>query len=132
MSLLGSPAAAGLARTLTDQRLRKWDCFRILDDTLLVVTELITNAVKETPRREIRFRLAREAGDVVVAVWDSSPRLPRPRPAVELTLDTLDLAEDAYDDNGGRGLLIVQSLTSACGCTRDPRGGKWTWARLVP
>lgn len=68
---------------------------------------------------------------LIVAVWDRSPRLPRPRPIVELTLDDLDLAADSLDD-GGRGLPIVQVLSASCGCTRDPNGGKWTWARITP
>lgn len=130
--LLASPATAGLARTLADQRLRKWDYFRIIDDALLVLTELVTNAVRETPGKEIRLQLSRDPHGLIVAVWDSSPRPPEPRPVAELTLDDLDLSPGAFDDNGGRGLIIVQALSAACGCTGDPLGGKWTWARMVP
>lgn len=140
ISMLGSPAAAGLARSLADPRLRKWDCFRIFDDVLLVVTELVTNAAQETPGREIRFQLSRDVHGLIVAVWDGSPRLPTPRPLVVPDLDglgdpgelDLDLSEDRFDGGGGRGLAIVQALSATCGCTRDPAGGKWTWARLIP
>ncbi|WP_083983295.1 ATP-binding protein [Actinomadura hibisca] len=130
--MLGSPAAAGLARTLAKQRLHKWGCFHKADDVLLIVAELIANAARATPRQEIRFQLSRDAHGIVIAVWDASPQLPQPKPLVELTLDDLDLSEEALDDNGGRGLPIVQALATACGYTIDPGGGKWVWARLSP
>ncbi|MQY02140.1 ATP-binding protein [Actinomadura macrotermitis] len=128
--MLGSPAAAGLARTLTQQRLHKWDCFHIADDVQLIVAELIANAAEATPCKEIRFQLSRDAYGVVIAVWDSSPALPQPKPVVELTLDDLDLSPESFDDNGGWGLPIVQTLASQCGYTPDPSGGKWIWARM--
>jgi anti-sigma regulatory factor (Ser/Thr protein kinase) len=137
MPMLASPASAGLARTLTEQRLHKWDCSHISGDALAVVSELIGNAAKETPNREIRFALRREMGGVLVGVWDSSPRLPRPAPVAELTLDTLDLSEHNFDANGGRGLHIVAALATNWGYQPDPIDprtglslGKWVWARL--
>ncbi|MFI6515887.1 ATP-binding protein [Spirillospora sp. NPDC050679] len=130
--MLGSPAAAGLARTLAKQRLHKWGCFHKVDDVLLIVAELIANAARETPRKEIRFQLSRDVHGIVVAVWDASPRTPQPRPPVELSLEDLDLSEESFDDNGGRGLPIVQALATACGYTVDPGGGKWVWARITP
>ncbi|MWA02625.1 hypothetical protein F8568_020045 [Actinomadura sp. LD22] len=130
--LLGTPATVGLARTLADAWMRKWDYFHILDDALLIVSELITNAAHETPRKEIRFQLSRDAQGIIIAVWDSGLGAPRPKPLRKLTLEDLDLSEEAFDDNGGWGLHIVQALSSRCGATQDPNGGKWIWARMVP
>jgi anti-sigma regulatory factor (Ser/Thr protein kinase) len=137
ISMLASTASAGLARTLAEQRLRKWDCFHISGDALLIVAELVANAAQETPKQEIRFALRREAGGVLIAVWDSSPRLPELAPMIELTLDTLDLSEDNFDANGGRGLHIIEALAADCGYRPDPidpatgrSPGKWVWARL--
>ncbi|QKG22977.1 ATP-binding protein [Actinomadura verrucosospora] len=130
--LLGTPATVGLARTLADAWMRKWGYLHILDDALLVVSELVTNAAHETPREEIRFQLSRDAQGVVIAVWDSGLGAPQPRPFRQLTLDDLDLSEEAFDDNGGWGLHIVQALSARCGATRDLNGGKWIWARMVP
>jgi anti-sigma regulatory factor (Ser/Thr protein kinase) len=137
MPMLASPAAAGLARTLTEQRLHKWDCSHISDDALLMVTELIGNALHETPQREIKVAIRRDLNAVVIGVWDSSPRPPRPAPVIELTLDTLDLAEQSFDSNGGRGLHLIEALTTDWGYQPDPidprtgrSPGKWVWARL--
>jgi anti-sigma regulatory factor (Ser/Thr protein kinase) len=130
--LMGTPAAVGLARTLVDARIRKWDYFHILDDALLIVSELVTNAARRTPREEIRLRLSRDAHGILIAVWDAACDLPRAKPRIEPTLDDLDLSEEAFDDNGGWGLHIVQALSATCGATRDPGGGKWIWARIVP
>ncbi|MFD0687840.1 ATP-binding protein [Actinomadura fibrosa] len=132
ISLLGSPASVGLARTLTGARLHKWGYSHLHDDALTIVTELVTNAISETPDEKVRLQVSRDVQGVIIAVWDASPRLPQPKPVVELTLDDLDLSEDAFDDNGGWGLSIVSTLASTCGATRDTVGGKWIWARMVP
>jgi anti-sigma regulatory factor (Ser/Thr protein kinase) len=132
ISLLATKAAAGLARTLAETRLGKWGFTDISGDALLVIAELVTNSVQETPNREIQFRLARDGAGVLIAVWDSSPRPPVARPVTELTLDTLDVREEHWDDNGGWGLALVQALSADCGCDPDPTGGKWVWARIKP
>lgn len=132
LTMLAAPAASGLARTLAAERLRSWGHHHVIDDATLIIGELIANAVRETPGREIRFQFSRDVHGLLIAVWDSSPRMPRPRPVVEVTLDDLDVSEDSLDRNGGWGLPIVQALSATCGCTRDPLGGKWTWSRLSP
>ena len=74
----------------------------------------------------------RDIGGVLVAVWDASPEIPQPKPVRQLTLDDLEVSDGSFDDNGGRGLPLVQALSHACGVTKDPKGGKWIWARLNP
>ncbi|MEO3825197.1 ATP-binding protein [Actinomadura sp. B10D3] len=130
--MLASKAAPGLARTLTQTRLNKWGYTHISDDVFLVASELVTNAAAATPGEEIRYQCSRDSGGVLIAVWDASPERPRARPMVETTLDTLDVSEEHWDDNGGRGLPIVAALAAECGHTPDPSGGKWVWARLKP
>ncbi|WUI02945.1 hypothetical protein OHR68_14415 [Spirillospora sp. NBC_00431] len=44
ITLAGTSAAVGIARTLAHTRLSKWDYSHILDDSLVVVSELVTNA----------------------------------------------------------------------------------------
>jgi hypothetical protein len=130
--MLASTAAAGLARTLTNARLYKWGHAHISDDAFLVASELINNALAETPGKEIKYLLGREGGEIFLAVWDSSNRVPCQRPPVEFTLDELDLSPERFDDNGGWGLGIVATLATNCGYTTDPNGGKWVWAALKP
>ncbi|MFA1548008.1 ATP-binding protein [Actinomadura chokoriensis] len=131
ISLMGTPASVGLARTLVDARIRKWDYFHILDNALLIVSELVTNAARQTPREEIRLQCSRDSYGVTIAVWDGAYELPRAKPMRELTLDDLDLSEAAFDDNGGWGLHIVQVLSAKCGVIADPGGGKWVWSRCA-
>lgn len=132
MPMLASKAAPGLARTLTRSRLDKWGCAHISDDAFLIASELIANAVTATPGKEIRYRCSRDMDGVLIAVWDGSPERPQARPMIEMTLDTLDVSEEHWDDNGGRGLPIVVAIAAECGHTPDPHGGKWVWARLKP
>ncbi|WP_119726419.1 ATP-binding protein [Thermomonospora amylolytica] len=103
-----------------------------MDDVFLVASELINNAIKETPGELILFRLSREEPFLTVAVWDSSPRRPYVRRPPNAAEGGLDISPGSWDDNGGWGLPIVTALAVDCGCGKDPRGGKWVWARLKP
>ncbi|MEW2356204.1 ATP-binding protein [Spirillospora sp. NPDC029432] len=96
----------------------------------LVASELVGNAVAATPGRKIAYQLSRDEGEVIVAVWDASARVPTGKPPPDLALETLDLNPERWDDNGGWGLSIVATLSVQCGYTVDPGGGKWVWARL--
>ncbi|MEU8344027.1 hypothetical protein AB0C74_20210 [Spirillospora sp. NPDC048832] len=69
---------------------------------------------------------------IIIAVWDADHALPEAKPPTELTLEDLDLSAEAFDDNGGWGLHIVQALSARCGVTADPAGGKWVWSRMHP
>ncbi|TDB98001.1 ATP-binding protein [Actinomadura sp. 7K534] len=130
--MLASNAAPGLARTMTRTRLDTWGCMHISDDAFLIASELVTNAVAATPGKEIRYQCSRDPAGVLIAVWDASPTPPRVHPLIEPALETLDVSEENWDDNGGRGLPIVAALATECGHTPDPSGGKWVWARLKP
>ncbi|WP_160573768.1 ATP-binding protein [Actinomadura physcomitrii] len=131
--MLASKAAPGLGRTLTKTRLHNWGYMHISDDAVLVVSELVTNAVAAAaPGEEIRLQVSRDVAGVVIAVWDASTARPRPRPVAGTARDALDVSEGHRDDNGGRGRPIVAALAVECGHTPDPSGGKWVWARLKP
>lgn len=87
----------------------------VCDDVVLLVSEMVTNAIRHA---EPPVRLELQAGeqDVVVAVRDGSPNPPRPRAAGE-------------EVEGGRGMLLVDLLTSDHGVRVD-QPGKAVWARL--
>ncbi|TMR03106.1 ATP-binding protein [Actinomadura soli] len=136
MSLLAACTAPGMMRALMELRLREWGMAGNADDLYLVASELITNAVRSTPDLEIRVRLVREIGAVVLGVWDSSDAMPAVGPLVELSLDdivpdarALDAGHDA--GTGGRGLPIVQALSMECSVTKTEPYGKWVWAKVA-
>ncbi|GLZ10747.1 hypothetical protein Acsp04_09820 [Actinomadura sp. NBRC 104425] len=66
----------------------------------------------------------------LIAVWDSSNRLPQVRPSPDLGADVSALSSEGSHDLGGWGLPIVSTLAANCGCTPEPTGGKWVWASL--
>jgi anti-sigma regulatory factor (Ser/Thr protein kinase) len=68
----------------------------------LVVSELVTNAVRHTPGWW-RLILTADAGQLVLEVEDTSPAPPRPRP---------DGAVRPADTVGGLGLTIVGRLAT--------------------
>lgn len=136
MSLVAAKTAPGMMRTLIEFRLREWDVAGDAEDLYVVASELITNAVRTTPDREIRVRLVREDGAVVLGVWDSSEAMPVVRPIVEMALDdvvpdarALDAGHDA--DMGGRGLALVQAISVECRVAKTEPCGKWVWAKVA-
>lgn len=87
----------------------------VVDDVLLVVTELVTNAV-EHGRAPVCLELVVRRGAVEVGVTDGSPRRPRA------------LAPSTTGE-GGRGIALVVAVASSWGV--DPHeGGKRVWARV--
>lgn len=91
-----------------------------IDDVVLVASELVSNAVMHTETHrvddELDVRWDVQPDYVVVRVMDTSPDLPRPRPASPF-------------DTRGRGLAIVAALALDWGVRRTGRG-KQVWARV--
>ncbi|MGW2786148.1 SpoIIE family protein phosphatase [Streptomyces populi] len=114
-----NPAIVSTARRAATTQLTDWDIDTdLVDNTALIVSELVTNAVRyaEGP---IRLRLI--LGDALTCeVADDSSTAPHLRRA----LDT---------DEHGRGLFITAQLTRRWGVRGDSRG-KAIWAEqdLVP
>ena len=91
----------------------------LLDDALLVTSELVTNAVRYG-RPEITLGLARIANGVRIEVGDAGDSLALPSPSVP-----------EGNRAGGRGLLIVASTAAEWGITaHDPPPGKTVWVEL--
>lgn len=84
----------------------------------LLVSELVTNALQHG-RGRIDVRIDRSPGQLRVSVDDES----RAQPVVR---------SGDIDDDGGRGLLIVETLASSWGVRRSGRGKSvWFTLRLV-
>ena len=118
------------ARAFTLRTMQKWGAESRCDDAAAVVTELLTNALRHalaqrpaasgvTPSWPIRLGLADPGPYVICAVADPSAELPAPR-------------RPDWQDEAGRGLLVVGSLSDQWGCCTAPGGqGKVVWAAFA-
>ncbi|MEU6350622.1 ATP-binding SpoIIE family protein phosphatase [Streptomyces sp. NPDC047072] len=129
--LPGSPLAPGSARALVRAALAEWTELalpgtellteRTRDDAVVVVSELVTNAVVHAGTDvELTCRLEGETGAVTVEVLDHHPsRAPREN-GTEPPYGTPEY---------GRGLRLVAALAESWGVTYRA-GAKIVWARL--
>lgn len=123
LELRALPGAVPCARLHARQVVWEWGLAELNDETELVVSELLTNAiaasaaVADTPL--VRLWVLSDGGQVLILVWDASPRRP-----VRVEAD-----EEA---EGGRGLLLVEAISSRWGCYSplDGTTGKVTWAAI--
>ncbi len=110
--LSSDPAIVSEARTLSGRQLAEWGLQDLRFTTELVVSELVTNAIRYGEPR-IELRLIRH--DVLTCeVSDGSSTSPRLRHA-------------RTTDEGGRGLFLVAQMTRRWG-TRSTPCGKTIWA----
>ncbi|MEV3971421.1 SpoIIE family protein phosphatase [Streptomyces sp. NPDC050698] len=108
------PAAVARARSSAVRQLSSWGLGDLGFITELVVSELVTNAIRYG-RPPIRLRLIRDQS-LLCEVSDAGGTTPHLRRA------------RAFDE-GGRGLLLVAQLAERWG-TRHARQGKTVWAEL--
>ncbi|MGW0821067.1 sodium/proline symporter PutP [Streptomyces sp. NPDC002845] len=113
--LPSDPAAVGHARALAGRQLAEWGMDELTFTTELIVSELVTNAIRHAAG-PICLRLIRDRG-LICEVSDASSTSPRLRHA-------------RTTDEGGRGLLIVAQLARRWG-TRYTANGKIIWTEQV-
>ncbi|WP_437009006.1 SpoIIE family protein phosphatase [Streptomyces sp. enrichment culture] len=107
-------AAPGKARRLARRALARWGMEDLTDSVELLVSEVVTNAVRYASK-PVTLRLLRT--DVLrCEVGDDVPQLPRLRQA-------------RATDEGGRGLYLVNRLARRWGATRLSTG-KVVWFEL--
>ncbi|AOR36865.1 PAS sensor protein [Streptomyces fodineus] len=113
------PQAVGHARRFTRRTLRTWGVSPdTVDAALLVVSELVTNALVHT-NGQVRLDLSLVNHRLRLAVADASPRSPVKPTSI------------GWEATGGRGILLVEAVSAAWG-TVPVSGGKQVWADLVP
>jgi anti-sigma regulatory factor (Ser/Thr protein kinase) len=122
------------ARRFTRDTLDQWDTGDHFDDICLVVSELVTNALRHALPAEaacdadqppcVRLHLMRWTGRLVCAVRDPSHESPVPRDS------------DDFSAESGRGLFLVDSFADSWGWhpLAGTLSGKVVWAlfRLGP
>ena len=117
LQLPPEPASVPLARRHTAAVLEQHDLDIDGDSAILVVSELVTNAVRHAAT-DLELRVLAEVGLLRVEVEDGSRLLPaagKPGPF----------------DAGGRGLPLVEALADRWGAEATPTG-KLVWAELRP
>jgi stage II sporulation SpoE-like protein/histidine kinase-like protein len=99
------------ARSVLAEPMKRWDLEDLIPTTELLVSELVTNAVKYS-RGDVTLRLVNERA-LVCEVLDSSGALPR-------------LRSPNGDEESGRGLQVVRQLSQRWGARRTATG-KVVW-----
>jgi anti-sigma regulatory factor (Ser/Thr protein kinase) len=124
------PASARSARVHANSILQRWRLEGLAETAELLVSEIVTNAVRasapivhqqretgQAPRAQpLRFWLTSDQHSVLIQVWDSDHHRPV-------------LKDPAPDAEGGRGLVLIETLSTQWGWyTPDEQGGKIVWA----
>lgn len=111
------PSSAGIAREVLAWQLREWHIEGLCDDAALVITELVSNAIRHagTP---LELCIVPLENGVRLEVRDASKLPLRPRSPGQLT------------EEGGRGLHIIDALATSHGVEVDATG-KRVWAEML-
>jgi histidine kinase-like protein len=118
------PGSVSAARRFASATMRRWGVADREPDIAVVVSELLSNAVRHglpalescDRGRPIRLGLLHAGPSVMCAVADPSAQPPVPR-------------EPCWLDESGRGLHVIDSLSDLWGCSALPgEPGKAVWA----
>ncbi|WP_367324892.1 SpoIIE family protein phosphatase [Streptomyces sp. HUAS ZL42] len=111
------PDAVMHARRFTARTLRRWKVDEVADTALLVVSELVTNALVHT-QGPVSVDLMLRGDRIRVCVSDASPRAPA-KPVIT-----------DWEATGGRGLLLVEAMSESFGSV-PVAGGKQVWSEIA-
>jgi anti-sigma regulatory factor (Ser/Thr protein kinase) len=118
------PGAVPCARLHVRQMLWEWKLAGMSENVELLVSELLTNAVRSSqslePVSPVRLWLLADKAHALILVWDASPRPP-------VRIDANENAES------GRGLLLVEAVSDQWDWYLPPpeTGGKVIWALVA-
>jgi anti-sigma regulatory factor (Ser/Thr protein kinase) len=107
--LATGPAAAGEARRQVQAAICAWDIPVDPDVAVLLVSELVTNAIRQEVSRTVTLAIRCSCAQLRVEVHDTSCFLPV-------------LADSPADAETGRGLMLVATLSADWGFYRTPAG----------
>ena len=130
------PMAASFARSHVERVLVAWGFAELIEVAQLIASELVTNAIKAAEvtkptdgeihmygsfaeaLKYIWIGLYEIRDYVVIEVWDASREPPK-------------LKSPTLDEEGGRGIQLVEMLAARWGYRWPKTGGKIVWAALV-
>ncbi|MEV7391420.1 SpoIIE family protein phosphatase [Streptomyces sp. NPDC091215] len=110
------PAEVRRARAAVREQLHGWGLAKLADPTELMVSELVTNAIRHSHSRPVQLRLIR--GETLLCEVDDDDH----------TLPTL--LNTGPGDDTGRGLRVVSTLAREWGTSRTA-AGKTVWFELT-
>lgn len=109
--------SASTARRFVTEVLERWQCDDVIDSLILLVSELVTNAVIH----------ADSAPDMAIVLTDQSIRV-----EVADRSDERPQPRDADDwDTSGRGLALLDTMADRHGVLDRPDGGKTIWLEVA-
>lgn len=117
--LAAHPGSVAQARRLTRARLSRWSvCADTCDTAVLVISELVTNAIVHTASSRVVCELRDQDDTVRLTVCDEGcvPGEPQPSP-------------QGPDEEHGRGLLLVDAMCRSWGA-QEHGSGLLVWAEL--
>ena len=118
LTLAATARAVGLARQATHEALASWRVAHVAETAALLVSELVTNAVRhaQTDGSAVVLRLETAGSWLWIEVHDADPQVPQPR-----TPDRLE--------GSGFGFVLIEALADNWG-VRAATIGKAVWAEL--
>ncbi|MFE9950205.1 ATP-binding protein [Streptomyces sp. NPDC005531] len=112
------PESAAVARELARTALAAWGQDELIDDALLVITELVSNAIEYGRMGAMRVIVAWPTESFIrLGVVDRSKAIPMMR------------LDSNGDDTHGRGLVLVDALSDRWG-TDLYQWGKQVWGEI--
>lgn len=127
LPLAALPTAPSVARGHVRAVAREWGPEDLADTAELLVSELVTNAVQAAQRFQastdlavvpvVKLWVTSDRTSMVLHVWDANPQMPV-------------LKDFAADDENGRGLFLVETLSKDWGCYQKA-GGKVVWCLIT-
>jgi len=108
------PRQVGQMRRIGAAHLRKWGLNSCVDTATLLISELVTNAVRYGAE-DITFSMSHRAGEIIIEVIDGSSEFPRVR-------------QPTADGESGRGMFLVEAMADRWGTSED---GTRTWCTIA-
>ena len=105
--------SAGRARAFVRDVLHQWHCDHLVELTVLVANEVVTNAILHA-RTDVRVEIRLEQSCVRVEVSDRADDEPVRRSTPD-------------DATGGRGIALLDAMATRWGVELLPEGGKRVW-----
>jgi anti-sigma regulatory factor (Ser/Thr protein kinase) len=123
LELAALPTAPACARGHVRSVALEWGLADLAETAELLASEMITNSVHASGRLRttatpvVRLWVTSDGKSLTIRVWDASDAMPVRQ-------------EAGPGDDSGRGLMILDALSTDWGSYREANGGKTVWATI--